>query len=114
MDAVAINVECLAAALAVPVRTEIPKDRPQRMVCVSRSGGTSDDCFDYPEITLLCWGISDADASGLAISATHALAEAAELHPLLSSSEVDTISRDEWAATGASRYRVVLFQVINR
>lgn len=113
MDAVAINVATLKAALDVPVSSEIPIERPERMVCVQRSGGPRDECFDYPEITLLCWGATDAEASGLAISAAHALSEAAESHPLLSSSEMDTMSRDEWSTNGAARYRVVIQQVIN-
>lgn len=113
MDATAINVAILSEALEVPVCTQVPKDRPARMVCVERSGGSSEDCFDLPEITLLCWGATDAEASGIAITAAHALAEAAQTHDLLSSSELDSMSRDSWSATGEARYRAVLQQVIN-
>lgn len=114
MDATELNVAVLSEALDVPVSTQIPKDRSTSMVCVQRSAGSEDDFFDYPEITLICWGATDAEASGLAISAAHALSEAAQTHDLLSSSELETMSRDEWATTGASRYRVVLSQVINK
>lgn len=113
MNATAINVAILSDALDVPVTTQVPKDRPERMVCVSRSGGTMDEFFDRPEITLICWGSTDAEASGLAISAIHALSEAAQTHDLLSSSDLDSMSRDSWSATGEARYRVVLQQVIN-
>lgn len=114
MDAIAVNVAVLAAALPdVDVCTEVPPDRPGRMVVVERTGGAMDTCFDYPEITLTCWGATDQEASALAVAAARALFEAAQTHPLLSSSDMESKSGDDWPQDGTPRHRVVLQQVIN-
>lgn len=120
MDATSMNVAVLKAAgitvggITVPVTTKVPADRPDLMICVSREGGYMDEFFDHPTMTLLCWGRTDAEASGLALSAAHALSDAALDHPLLSSSEMESMSRDEWTPNGAARYRVMIQQTINR
>lgn len=66
-----------------------------------------------PTVALTVWGRTDADAHGLAVSAVHALAEAAQTHDLLSSADLQTMSRDEWTSTGQARYLVEVDLTIN-
>lgn len=113
MDDIALVVGILADALQVPVSTEIPPTRPKRLVMVALSGDLSDEFIHRPRIMLTCWGESDADAHGLAMSAWHALADAASTHDLLSYVALETMSRDEWTSTGQARYLVQLDLTIN-
>ena len=113
IDSVALVVDILSRSLTVPVSTEIPQKRPQRLVLVEREGGRCDTFYDRPRIGLLCWGASDAEAQGIAIDAAHALAEAATTDRNLSSSSVETMSRDGWAQGNGARYRVVLEMTVN-
>lgn len=112
-DSVALVVDILSKALTVPVSTEIPQRRKDRLVLVEREGGTMSDFIDRPRIGLLCWGTSDDEAQGIAIDAVHALAEAALDHERLSSSKVEAMSRDGWSQGDGARYRVVLELTIN-
>lgn len=112
-DDTALVVGILADALAVPVSTEVPAQRPQRFVMVSLTGDTSDEFIHRVRYGLTVWGESDADAHGLAMSAWHALTDAAQDHDLLSAVGLDSMSRDEWTATGAARYLVQLDLIIN-
>ena len=113
MDDIALVVGILSDALDVPVSTEIPPERPERLITVSLSSDASDMLFHRPTMALTVWGSSDRDAHGLAVSAFHALAEAAQTHPLLSSAQLQTMSRDEWTRDGQSRYLVEIDLVIN-
>lgn len=113
MDDIAMVVGILADALPVPVGTEIPPTRPQRMVCVSLTADDSTELLHHITVTLMVWGTSDVDARGLATSAVHALTDAAKTHDLLSSAELETMSRDEWTATGQARYLAQLDLIIN-
>ena len=112
-DATALVVGILADALAVPVSTEVPAQRPQRFVMVSLNGDTSDEFIHRVRYGLTVWGESDADAHGLAMSAWHALTDAAQDDDLLSAVGLDSMSRDEWTATGSARYLVQLDLIIN-
>lgn len=112
-DSVALVVDVLSKALTVPVSTEIPQKREDRLVLVEREGGRMSDFIDRPRIGLLCWGTSDAEAQGIAIDAVHALADAALDHERLSSSKVETMSRDGWSHGDGARYHVVLELTIN-
>ena len=49
----------------------------------------------------------------MALSAWHALTDAAQTHDLLSSADLQTMSRDEWTATGQARYLVEIDLTIN-
>lgn len=112
-DDTALVVGILADALDVPVSTEVPQQRPQRFVMVSLTGDTSTQFIHSVRYGLTVWGTTDADAHGLAMSAWHALADAAQDHELLSAVGLDSMSRDEWTATGAARYLVQLDLIIN-
>lgn len=113
-DDIALVVDVLSAALpAVPVSTEVPQNRPQRLIMVALAGDSSTEFVRRPTISLTVWGMSDADAHGLALSAWHAVSEACLEHDLLSYCELETMSRDEWTSTGQSRYLVQLNLTIN-
>lgn len=114
LDSVGIVVAVLRAALpGIKVSTEMPARRPGRAVMVAQVGGTCDEFTDRPRIEMTCWGTSDTDARTLAMDAVLALSDAAEAHPYLSSSEMETISRDEWTQDGSARYRAVADLVVN-
>lgn len=113
MDDIALVVGVLADALDVPVSTEIPPERPERLITVSLASDSSDTFIHRPTMALTVWGSTDQDAHGLAVSAYHALAEAAQTHELLSSAQLATMSRDEWTRDGQSRYLVEVDLVIN-
>ena len=97
----------------VPVSTEIPPNRPSRFINVALSADQSDMFVRRPTVSLTVWGRSDEDAHGLALSAFHAIAEAAQTHDLLSSADLQTMSRDEWTSTGQARYLVEVDLTIN-
>lgn len=113
MDNIALVVGILQDALNVPVSTEIPAQRPTRFVNVSLTADQSDEFLRRPTVSLTVWGRTDADAHGLALSAWHALTDAAQTHDLLSSADLQTMSRDEWTATGQARYLVEIDLTIN-
>lgn len=114
MDPIALTVSILSEALpTVPVQTEVPEDRPDRMVVVSLDGGTGDGFILRPRIGLTCWGRTDMDANGIATACISALSDAALDHPYLSHVALETISREEWGRNGHSRYLVELDLTIN-
>lgn len=113
MDATQLVVSILSDALDVPVLTDIPKDRPQRLVVVDLSGDTSTPFVLTPRYDLTCWGGSDRDAKGIALSAVQALQEAALDHPYLYDVSLETLSREEWSRNGQSRYLAIVGLLIN-
>lgn len=115
MDPSALCVDVLANALdRVKVSTEMPPMRPDgAYVQVSRTGGEDGMFVDRPIMTLMCWAKSDVEASALAASCVHALAAVAADHPYLSAAESISIGRDEWTATGQSRYMAQIRLTIN-
>lgn len=113
MDDIALVVGVLADAMDVPVSTEIPPERPERLITVALTADISDELIHRPTMALTVWGTSDKDAHGLAVSAVHALATAAQTHPLLSSAQLQTMSRDEWTRDGQARYVAEVEMVIN-
>lgn len=113
LDATNIVLGILRGALSVDVTTDIPKDRPGRLVLVDLTGDQSDAFILRPRYTLTCWGESDSDAHGIALSAVQALQEASMGHALLSSCDLETMSREEWSRNGQSRYMAVVDLTIN-
>lgn len=112
-DATPIVLEILRDAMAVPVVTDIGKNRPSRLVLVDLTGDQSDMFVLRPRYALTCWGESDKDAHGIALSAVQALQEAAEDHPFLSNCDLETMSREEWSKNGQSRYMAEVSLTIN-
>lgn len=113
MDCIALVVGILADALDVPVSTEVPADRPSRLVTVALDGMQGDGYLLLSQVGLTCWGMSDMDAHGMALASVEALRTAAETHPYLSAVQLETMSRDTWTATGQARYFAELTLVIN-
>lgn len=113
MDTTPIVVGILSDALSVPVSTEMPPDRPSQYVLVDLAGDQSTPFVLRPRYALTCWGTSDMDAKGIALSAVQALQEAAEDHDLFSSAQLETMSREEWSRDGQSRYVAMVDIVIN-
>ena len=113
MDTTAEVVAILSDALDVPVSTEVPMERPRRLVAISLEGCEDDGFFIAPRYSLMCWGQSDVDAHGIAMSALHALTDAAAVHPYLSDVRMETMARDEWGATGQARYQLVIELLFN-
>lgn len=114
MDTTAEIVGILADALGCPVSTEIPLQRPSgRYVGVSLDNDMGDMFLMRPRYSLMCWGSSDVDAHGLAVSALHALAGAAGTHPYLSDVSLDSMARDEWGNDGQARYLLTVDCVFN-
>lgn len=113
MDCIALVVGILADALDVPVSTEVPADRPSRLVTVSLDGMQDDGFLMSPRIGVTCWGMSDMDAHGMALAVVEELRTAAETHPYLSAVQLETLSRDTWTATGQARYFAELTLTIN-
>ena len=83
------------------------------MVLVDLSGDQSTLFLLMPRYDLTCWGSSDRDAHGIALSAVQALQEAALDHPYLSDCQLETMSREEWSRDGQGRYLAVVQLVIN-
>lgn len=113
MDTVALVVGILAQDLGVPVSTEVPPTRPQRFALVSLDGDMSDPFILRPRFTIMCWGTTDIDAHGIALSALHALADASQTHPYLSAVQLESLARDEWGRDGQARYALQVVCIIN-
>lgn len=120
MDATTLTIDILTAALpGVQVSSEVPTtgavmDRPSGpYVCVWRDSGETTFLLDRPNMALVCWGSSDAAAYALSMDCVRALKDASMSDPVLSAAEVISVSRDEWAGDGASRYRVDITLTIN-
>lgn len=113
MDTTKLVIDLLKEALTVPVKTDMPRDRPDRLVLVDLAGDSSTPFLLRPRYNLTCWGISDRDAHGIALSAVQALQEAALDHPYLSSVALEAMSREEWSRNGQGRYLATVDLVIN-
>lgn len=113
MDVVKLAKDILEAALVAPVSTEVPSDRPDRMVNISLDSMQSDGFLLTPRLMLICWGASDRDAFGLAMSAVDALREAALDHDYLSAVDLESVAREEWSRTGQSRYMALVTLYVN-
>lgn len=113
MDPTALVVGILAEAMDVLVSTEVPRERPDRLVTVDLAGDHSTEFLMQPRYQILCWGRSDQDAHEMARACLDALWAAAEDHPYLSACQLETMSRDEWAATGQGRYLLLVDLFIN-
>lgn len=117
MNTTKLVLDVLSDALAVPVSTDMPATRdhvtPSRYVLVDLSGGQSDGIILRPRYDLTCWGTTDRDAHGIAISAVQALQDAALDHPYLSACQLETLSREEWSRNGQGRYLAIVDLVIN-
>lgn len=113
IDPTALVVAILADELDVPVSTDIPETRPNRAVLVELSGDESDMFIMRPRYALTCWGETDRDAKSIAVSAVHALSDAALDHPYLSHVALETMSREEWSRNGHARYMAEVALTIN-
>ena len=113
MDTVALVVGVLSDELDVPVSTEVPMTRPQRFALVSLDGDASDPFILRPRFTIMCWGSTDIDAHGIALSALHALADASQTHKYLSAVQLESLARDEWGRDGQARYALQVTCIIN-
>ena len=113
MDTTKLVVDILSEALDVPVSTDIPSGRPERLVLVDQSGDQSTPHLLMPRYDLTCWGLSDRDAKGVAMSALQALQEASLDHPYLSACQLETMSHEQWSRNGQGRYLVVVDLIIN-
>ena len=113
IDTTSYVVGVLSDALDVSVQTDIPPERPKRLVMVSQEGDQSDMFLLRPSYAITCWGMSDVDARGIAISALHALTDDALDSKWLSSVDLDGLVRDEWTGTGQARYVMSLSFVFN-
>lgn len=115
MDSLEIVVDELSKAFPdVDVSTEVPAERPERLVWVKRDGGGGDEFLDRPRVSLTCYGASDVDAEDICLGCVDALQEAAQVHPYLSHCELETMSRDSWSVDGTARYRAVVDLVVNK
>lgn len=112
-DFIGMVLQILRGALSVEVTTDIPPDRPGRLVMVALDGDNSTPFVLRPRIGLTCWGESDRDAMGIALDAVAALQDAALDHDLLSAAELESMSRDEWLRNGQGRYYALVNLTIN-
>ena len=113
IDTTAIVVEILSDYLDAPVSTEVPAQRPQRLVTVAQDGGNDTPFLMRPRYSMTCWGDSDQDAKGLARACVDALWDAALDHPYLSACTHVSTARDEWTSTGQARYYVTVDLTVN-
>lgn len=113
IDPTALVVGILADAVDAPVSTDVPRTRPERLVTVDLAGDRSTPFLLQPRFQVMCWDTSDREAQALARSCLDALWQAATDHPYLSSCQLESMARDEWAATGQGRYLLVVDLVIN-
>lgn len=113
IDATELVVGILRESLDVPVSTEIPAQRPQRLVVVVQEGGPSTPFLSQPRYSLTCWGESDPDAKRMAQACVDALWDAALDHPYLSACTHVSTTRDEWTSTGQARYYVTVDLTVN-
>lgn len=113
IDPTALVVGILADAVDAPVSTDVPRTRPERLVTVDLAGDRSTEFLLQPRFQIMCWGSSDQEAHSMARQCLDALWQAAEGHPYLSSCFLESMARDEWAATGQGRYLLVVDLVIN-
>lgn len=113
IDTTAYIVGVLSDALNVDVQTDIPLERPKRLVMVSQEGDESDMFLLRPIYSFTCWGVSDVDARGIALSVIHTLADDALDSKWLSSVDLNSMLRDEWTGTGQARYVMSLSLTFN-
>ena len=113
MNPIELTVGLLAEALETHVSTEVPSDRPERMVVVTLEDDRSDECILRPTIGLICFGTSDLDAHNLSVAAVTALRCAAEDHPYLSAAQLDSREGDRWGRTGEGIYTCIIDLTIN-
>lgn len=75
-DVEQLLVAYLEPILDVPVRTRVPRHRPQRWLQVRRIGGVLEMPRDRPRVDLIAWGHDDGAAHDLCMAArvaVHAL-----------------------------------------
>lgn len=120
VDPIQLTVGVVAGALqGVPVSTEMPfgadhtSRQPERFVVVTLEGLQDDGFLALANVSLTVWGVTDRDAFGMATAAADALREEAITHPYLSAAQLETLTRDEWTATGQARYFARMQLTIN-
>lgn len=55
-------------ATGVDARFWVPRDRPEGLVTVQRTGGEVENMVDHPQVTMTFWGTSAEEESDLALS----------------------------------------------
>lgn len=113
MNAIELVVGILADALETHVSTEVPPERPERMVVVALADDRSDDLILRPTVGLICFGMSDLDAHNLSMGAVAALRSAADDHPYLSSARLASREGERWGRTGEGIYTCEIDLTIN-
>ena len=113
MNPIKLVRDLLADALDVPVSTEVPEQRPDRMVIVRLDGDKSDAFILRPSIGLLCVGATDLDAFNMSVDAVDALRAAAQTHPYLFSVQLNGKSGDRLDRSGDGVYYALLDLTIN-
>jgi len=75
-DVLSLLVTYLSEETGVPVRTEVPEERPDVFVSVFRDGGVRSDIrFDRPRVTIWAWAKSETEAYSLVNAIRNAMAE---------------------------------------
>lgn len=114
IDPIELTVGVVAEALpGVPVSTEVPQARPDRLVVVTLEGMRDDGFLTTANMGLTVWGTSDRDAAGMTWAALDALRDESLTHPYLSAAQLESMSRDEWTSTGQARYYARTQLIIN-
>lgn len=70
---IAALVAWLPDKVGVPCYGQVHKDRPERFVDVSRTGGGADNFIDRPVVAARCWAESPSEAEELALSVRDAV-----------------------------------------
>lgn len=68
-------IDYFADALDVRVASEVPEERPERVLVVTSAGGSFDRFTESPRISLDAWAESDAAAASMLADAQSAAAE---------------------------------------
>lgn len=120
MDTTDLIIAALTDALdGIPVSTELPytanmpQGKPQRYVTVSLEADQSTEFLLQPTYSLTCWGLTDKEAKGIALSCMDALYAASETHPYLSACRLQSLSRDGWGPTAPPRYIALVELIVN-
>lgn len=113
MDDTALIVAILQDAFDVPVSTEIPPTRPERLLHVNYQCRESDVLLHRGTLYLTAWGRTAVEARGMAETVAYELADVALTHDLLSSASLERIDNDTWSRDGQARCTAEISLVIN-
>ncbi len=69
MDIIATTIAYLSEVLeadGIEAYADVPRDRPERFVTIERTGGSTSNRLDYPELAIQSWAPSNHGAYALA------------------------------------------------